>query len=699
VITHPRSLVFAVALLVCVTAPRVSAGTFTVTNTTNADVGSLRWAILQANAVTGPHRITFNIPGTGVHVIQPLTPLPGIVNKTAIDATTQPGYVSFPSIAGTPLIELDGSMVPGLADGILILNTGNGSSDGSSIRGLSIGSFDRFGVYVGAAACTLVANHIGCDASGTVALQNQAGVFFINGDGVVGGPNAKSRNVISGNSGSGVGSEGFDNLKIQGNYIGTNAAGTAALPNWDGITLNLATRATIGGLNAGERNLISGNAVNGIWLTTASEPGTGHTVVGNWIGTNVYGTGSLPNQAHGIVLDASYTTIGDPAAPNVISGNGLDGINGGGSFNVIQDNFVGTTFDGTRPLGNLGHGISLDGNSNQLLRNVIGSNGGSGLYILAGSAADNVIRGNAIGTNHGGMTHLSNGDAGIRNAGADNNFIGGPLPTDGNLIAYNPFGIRLLFGIGNSLRRNRIHSNVTLDIDLELDGVTANDANDIDEGPNNLQNFPVLSSVTYTSNTLQVTGQLLTNPLKQVVVDIFSSPTCHASGYGGGDTWLGSVMGVTDATGLYAFQFQSPGLFNFAGHQFTATATALEPDGVHASTSELSPCEELAGPVVTVEPSSERAFAFAAPHPQPARGALRIPFALARPSRVALNAYDVAGRLAAVLLDELRDAGPHEIVFDTHSLAPGVYRLRLEASATDGSGERYTKTRGLVVVR
>jgi hypothetical protein len=694
-----RSFLLLIALLASAVAAPASSATFTVTNTTDADVGSLRWAISESRATAGPHRIVFDVPGDVVHLIQLQSALPTLTNPVAIDATTQPGYVSFPGIAGTPRIELSGALLGGSPIGITL----NPSADGSSIRGMSVGNFDRGIVLAAAQPCTLAANPIGCDASGTVERQNQFGIHIIAGaNHLVGGSNAKARNVISGNYTTGIFGDGTSDLRIQGNYIDTNATGTAALPNGaDGIGLQDCFRTTIGGTNPGEGHLISGNGVDGISVLhfTPVEPGNGHSIFGTRIGTNVYGTGAIPNQEQGADVLASYSTVGHPQAPNVVSGNSRYGVRAEGSFVVIQDNFIGTTFDGTGVLGNGQHGIILFGTSNQILRNVIGGNLGHGIWLASSESSDNIIRANAIGTNVGGATILSNGIAGIRNELNSNNFIGGPSAGDGNIIAYNQRGVHIAEGAGISLRRNRIYSNVALNIDLNGAGVTSNDDGDVDTGANNLQNYPELSSVAYENGLLTIQGTLMTEPFKQVVVDIFSSPLCHTSGFGGGETWVTSVPGVTNDSGLMSIFYQGPGVEGIAGYQFAATATVLELDGVHASTSEFSPCEELAGPVVTVEPSSERAFAFAAPHPQPARGALRMPFALSRTSRVTLRAWGVAGRLAATLLDEARDAGLHEITWDARSLGPGVYRLGLTASATDGSAERFTASRKVVVVR
>jgi len=95
--------------------PKVAqAATFTVTNTNDAGAGSLRQAILDANANPRLDNINFSIPGAGPHTIQPLSASPTITDPAIIDGYTQagaspntngPGY----GLNTVLMIELDGT--------------------------------------------------------------------------------------------------------------------------------------------------------------------------------------------------------------------------------------------------------------------------------------------------------------------------------------------------------------------------------------------------------------------------------------------------------------------------------------------------------------------------------------------------------------------------------------------------------------
>ena len=273
-------------------ATPVSAATVfnTITVTTTVDENgtggncSLREAIRAANTNAafggcpagspGMDTIVFNLP----FFVQPTInvgsggagPLPIITEPVVIDGSS----------AGR--VELNGASA-GTANNTFGLSLETGS-DGSTIRSLVINRFrissigSGGGINLTSSGNTIQNCYIGTDAAGTGALPNESGVFVQGSNNTVGGTTAGAGNVISGNRWEGVMtvSSGTGN-KLEGNYIGTNASGTAALPNWDAVRIE-GQNNIVGGTAAGARNIISGNNSLGINITDTA---TGNKVEGN----------------------------------------------------------------------------------------------------------------------------------------------------------------------------------------------------------------------------------------------------------------------------------------------------------------------------------------------------------------------------------------------------------------------------------
>ncbi|MCH7485319.1 MAG: right-handed parallel beta-helix repeat-containing protein, partial [Chloroflexi bacterium] len=226
---------------------------------------SLREALLDT---TGGETISFSIPGAGPHVIQPTSALPGLTDSVSIDGYTQPGASPNSAAAWQPgnaslQIVLDGSAIAGDANGLFIGGTS------VSIRGLVIQNFSRDGIMVGAFANgTIQGNYIGTDHTGTVALPNgSSGVNVHGSNTAVGGTAPADRNLISGNTASGIEMAGEGPILIVGNFVGTDVTGTAALPNGgDGVQLRNGPQSLIGETGPGAGNLISGNGRNGLTM-------------------------------------------------------------------------------------------------------------------------------------------------------------------------------------------------------------------------------------------------------------------------------------------------------------------------------------------------------------------------------------------------------------------------------------------------
>ena len=524
--------------------------TYTVTLTTDnnpgggGQVGDLRWAINQANANAGADIISFNISGTGAHTITPTAALPTITGQVTIDASTDD---SFAANSNRPAIILDGNGLA--ADGLVLSNT----ADGSTIRGLVIRDFgtttshDGIEIQAGSDGNTIAGNYIGrLDNLGGDAGAGEANAGM--GLYVLGANNTIEGNVISGNANNGIMlyGEAADGNVVRGNLIGTNAAGTAAIGNTlDGIHIRAgADNNIIGGTTPAERNVLSGNLEDGIEILNAGT--AGNTVQGNYIGTNADGTAALGNQRFGVVLydGVSGTTIGGTAA---------------GAGNVIS--------------GNASAGIMLDGNNNA-------------------AWANNAIQGNWIGTDKNGAVAIANGSHGIFvYAGAGGTVIGGTASGAGNTIAYSSGdGVSLdaSADTGIPVLGNAIYGNAQQGIDLANNGVTANDAGDADTGANNLQNFPVLTSATKVAAGTTIVGSLNSSANTTYRIEFFSSPTGDGTGYGEGQTYLGSTTVTTNGSGNASFNTTLAGISVTTGHAVTATATIDLGGDSYGSTSEFA---------------------------------------------------------------------------------------------------------------
>jgi parallel beta-helix repeat protein len=458
---RPSALAAAVSLL----AASLTAATYTVTNTADSGPGSLRQAITDSNGVPGS-TVDFNIPGPGVKSIRPVTALPVVL--TLVDGTTQPGY------AGSPLIEIDGSLMPALTAAI--------ATGGGALRALAINRASYAGILMSGNSGTVQGCYVGTDASGQVALGSGAGIYTYSGSYTIGGSGPGEGNLISGN-GYGIYLQGRAGTQVLGNRIGTNAAGTAAVPNLnDGIFVANTSNATVGGATAAEGNLISGNNQYGIQLFYSDDI----VIANNRIGPDVGGGATLPTQRAGIIVyQSSGARIGGPGKGNLIT---------------------------------------------------------------------------------------RSWDVGI-----------GVEPTS----------------VRNSISQNSLYGN-TFGIDLNHDGVTPNDPCDADSGPNLLQNFPLISSVTRIPGSVTVRGTLNSEPSGDYDLEFFASPSANASGYGEGKTYLGTLRVTTDAScgasfgGSFAAEIP-------AGQVVAATATDSLGD-----TSEFSPTAvvvaETAGRLYTLAP-------------------------------------------------------------------------------------------------
>ena len=283
-------------------------------------------------------------------------------------------------------------------------------------------------------------------------------------------------------------------------------------------------------------------------------------IAGNYIGTDA--SGKNPSAISGRALTSARQRVRAAASASMIEpriprraqrglGQRQRREPGGCAEAVIAGNLIGTDKDGLSITGaSQGAGITLFDSSSitiggtGVLANIIAFNGSDGVGLGAGNTG-NAILGNSI--HHNGLS----GVAVVQDS------------------------------TGTAVQGNSIHDNGGLGIDLLGDGVTPNDSHAGQPGPNHWQNFPVLSAA-YGGSTTYVVGTLHSTPDTTFMLDFYSNPVADSSGYGEGQSYLGSAVVTTDASG--SVSFQASGLAAAAlGQWITATATA--PDG---STSEFS---------------------------------------------------------------------------------------------------------------
>lgn len=580
---------------------------------------TLRAAIEQANASVGDDTIEFAIPGSGPRVIiitAAAGELPALTTPVVIDGPSQGRFsLGVPAYTGPPLVELRGSTgvdvglritgavvtVRGLGIGgfdvgivasggsnhVLVGNHVGVAADGvtavpnatygielsGGAAGVTIGgggSGERnvvsgntgVGILVQLATGTrILGNYIGTTSNGATALPNEVGVVVVIADGtIVGGAVPVERNVISGNTEVGVELVGLcgcgpELTRVIGNYVGTNAAGTAAVANGVGVVVRAGLGIVVGGTGPGAGNVISGNAQDGVQVL--GEGSERIEISGNRVGTTPAGTAALPNGRDGIALlpdpalggaGPRRTVVGSdaPGAGNLISGNGRHGVY---LFRTRQEtqvvrNLIGVDASGGGSIGNGGDGILLERTSRLTVReNTIANSGRSGVVMMPRTTANvgNVLTGNAI---------FANGGVGIDVTDT----------VDGN-------------GAG--------------------DGKTENDAAEADGA----QNFPVLTAATTSSAGTVVAGTLASSPNASFRVELFARPTCDPVGNGEGRAFLGALDVGTSPGGTTTFSQTLPRLPD--GQVVTATAT--NPD---RQTSEFSACKAVTTAGIAISPTS-----------------------------------------------------------------------------------------------
>ncbi len=357
---------------------------------------------------------------------------------------------------------------------------------------------------------------------------------------------------------------GAANVGVFGNYVGVLADGTTSDTSSVGgvcAESGSSSAAKIGGANPQDRNILSSSGSSGAGLSLS---GTGHVVYGNYIGMSKDGVNDFNGQG---CLGASEPGVN---AAHVIGGTAT------GQRNLIS---------------------------------------GCDTYLFVLVSNNNVVQGNYIGTDYTGKPNsgITNG-VGVSVAfGATGNLIGGTSLGEGNIISgvsgagiaftrtvVTPFAISLAStknaALGNSIYKSSVfsyvgfgNSNQGIDILESVDttgdfspetfnftGPTANDAGDVDTGPNDFMNFPVLNNAVQNSTSLKINFDLdiADSPVDQYRVEFFASDEATIFDYGPGQSFLGAVT-VASGTGRSADLTLFPGT-DLKGKVFSATATPVD---------------------------------------------------------------------------------------------------------------------------
>jgi hypothetical protein len=382
------------------------------------------------------------------------------------------------------------------------------------------------------------------------------------------------------------------NTVIQGNFI---------LNNKEGVVVG-GLNALVGGTTPDARNVISANQEDGILVWNCDNSASLYaTIENNFIGTDATGTVADTNwhqqggiwQQNGVDLQ----TCNNVVTHNVISGNGLDGVNIGADHNTISANLVGTDVTGTKVLGNGYFGVEIEGSYNYIGGgNILSGNAYAGVGTTSSDSSTNTIQGDYIGTDATGQLNLGNGQWGVFIYGP-NNVFGGPDPGQGNVIAFNgQYGVYIYasspaappttgaWTYGNLIEANSIFANGQYGVYIfaapslagpptagawtygnliEANSIFANGGLGIAlvGNANNGAAAPQLTSAVREGNSYVVSGTLQAPP-GTYTLEFFANPDASVEG----KTFLGRIT----VTGQASFSVALPAL---PGVFITATAT------------------------------------------------------------------------------------------------------------------------------
>lgn len=451
------------------------------------------------------------VAGNGSYGINAVTTDNHKIGKTRHSNGTQ--FVSLGNVisanggSGVRLFNSNGNVVNGNLVGIAQSGTGDRGNDS---YGLDISGNNN-----------QVGDFINNNLAGNFLAGNDSGGILIDGD----NNRIYSNQLGKGETGGFINSEG-DGIQVIGqlNFIGNNDKASNKVYEHEGAGIRIG----VSTIDSGDSNFIINNTIgsagnisavlrsgNDVGITingntnliqnnrVINSEGTGHgifvsgddtTVVGNQVGfvNSLNGPYAEPNVGVGVYVVGDNSIIGSETKPNYIGGNSFSGLQVNGRNIHVAYNHIGVD-DSYRKIGNSQSGMVIfnQGSGVEINNNIIGDNGGTGVYLIGAVNVQNIHH-NFIGVAPDG-TDIGNDAIGVAIESTVN------ADVFQNHIAYNGLNGIVVFdnSEGIAIFQNNMYGNTGQGIDLGFDGVTANDAGDLDEGANRLQNTPVIEAVTF----------------------------------------------------------------------------------------------------------------------------------------------------------------------------------------------------------
>ncbi|MEN6301777.1 MAG: FlgD immunoglobulin-like domain containing protein, partial [Armatimonadia bacterium] len=334
---------------------------------------------------------------------------------------------------------------------------------------------------------TIISCYIGTNLTGSAPAPNDNYGIYLYGAPytTIGGTTTSSRNVIAGNYGYGIYASRAHNLTIRALYCGVGANGTVAIPNNGyGIYATYSRHVTIGAAYSGAKNVISGNTSTGISLSYCSTA----RIIRSFVGTDAGAAYPVPNGGGISLSVCNDAVIGGTTAyeANVISGNAGTGISASECYNgpIIRNNKIGVDGSAISVVPNTSTGIYLSGSYKAVVggtvvetRNIVSGNDGTGIYL--DGCVESIVAGNYVGLNGAGDNEVRNQGDGVSLSNCQNSSVGGSSAGHRNVIVCEGTGVRVSGSqtSGVSVLRNYIGYTASGDIPLPCSsGVAVNNS-------------------------------------------------------------------------------------------------------------------------------------------------------------------------------------------------------------------------------